>query len=128
MVSPYLRYLNEVLGVSSVVLPKDLSIQLPNSAAYLGVTNEPITEASKTLAKKMFASLGIQDFLLKQIDSNSLNVADDFGHYKMVWFFGALKPATLMDARVLELPSLSQLNNSQDAKREAWQKIKVLKK
>lgn len=136
MVSPKERYLREVLGIQSMVMPVGAQLAAETmaetgamgnpDAEALALVDQPITGEVFELLQKMFGSVGISDFYAAQ-SSTEISLASR----KVVWLFG--KSAVALDFENLyQLPSLAQLMSDQPAvqqkaKRQAWDKIKTLK-
>ncbi len=133
MTSPQLRYFKQVLGIHSVVVPESLSQQMHKesfgneASPNLALINEPLTPEYEGLIQKMFSSVGISDFCIvdhEKLGGSKLKTYID--GKKLIWIYG--EPVKVdSEARVFSLPSLSDLVHDQNAKREAWSKIKVLK-
>lgn len=134
MVSPKERYLREVLGIQSMVMPVGVQlvaeIAAETSAAgnpqaeAVALVDQPITGEVFELLQKMFGSVGISDFYAAE-NSGEVSMVGR----KVVWIFGN-SPQAVDDA--FQLPSLIELMSNQPAvqqkaKRQAWERIKVLK-
>lgn len=133
MTSPQLRYFKDVLGVHTIVVPEDMRDQIHQetfgneSSLYMALISEDLTDDYEELIQKMFASIGQTDFCIVNFSELSKDQLSNFVQGKeVIWVYG--KPINVdCDCQLFLLPSLSDLQHSRDAKREAWNKIKVLK-
>lgn len=133
MLSPKARYLKEVLGVKSLILPEDfqasaaLEAQGNPQSENIAFCFEPITDDNYELVQKMFSSVGKDDFyLVNHATLNPKNKADLLQNRKLAWVYG--KNLSMGDiTEIYVLPALKDLMSSQTAKRSAWNTIKHLK-
>lgn len=133
MTSPQLRYFKQVLGVHSVVMPEklledmDLKSLGHKDSPNLALVTEELSPENTELIAKMFASVGIDNFFIvnhRGLGSDQLN--DHIENRKMIWTYGETLNLQ-SSAKVFPLPSLLDLQKKPEAKRKAWNKIKVLK-
>ena len=133
MTSPQLRYFKDVLGVHTIVVPEDMREQIHHesfgneSSAYMALISEDLTDDYEELIQKMFASVGQTNFCIVNFRGLNKQQLDAYAKGKeVIWVYG--DPINIdCDCQVFVLPSLTDLQHSRDAKREAWNKIKVLK-
>jgi hypothetical protein len=138
------KYLREVLGLQSIMVPAGLEDEFPGHFDVYGEFNlpiavisfKPLNQNERELAQKMLKAIG-QDQLLS-IEFKSDARKEDWDEFesayqgKALWLCGE-RPQYLLEVKLpsIELPSLSELLDQSNPdelmklKRSVWAKLKT---